>query len=89
MCVALLRVEDGRVVDARIGIGGAADHPTRFTAAEQALIGSECNAETRREVAGIAADAIDPLEDVQANADFRRQLVRAMVERALVQALAP
>jgi len=42
----------------------------------------------RREAGDIAADAIDPLEDVQASAAFRRDLVRAMVQRALAQAVA-
>jgi carbon-monoxide dehydrogenase medium subunit len=88
MCAAFLRVEDGRVVEARVGIGGATDRPTRIAAAEAALIGSDGGAEIRREAGDIAADAIDPLEDVQASAEFRRQLVRAMVQRALTQAVA-
>src|SRR5580700_5760384 len=64
MCAAFLRVEDGRVVEARVGIGGATDRPTRIAAAEAALIGSDGGAEIRREAGDIAADAIDPLEDV-------------------------
>jgi aerobic carbon-monoxide dehydrogenase medium subunit len=88
MCAALLRIEDGRVAAARVGIGGAADRPSRIAAAEQLLLGSDCGADVRREAAELAAEAINPLEDVQASGDFRRQLVRAMVERALAQALA-
>jgi aerobic carbon-monoxide dehydrogenase medium subunit len=88
MCAAVLRIEDGRVVEARLGVGGAADRPSRIAEAEELLVGSDCNTEIRREAGRLAADAIEPLEDVQANADFRRQLVRAMVERALTQAAA-
>jgi carbon-monoxide dehydrogenase medium subunit len=88
MCAVFLRVEDGGIVEARLGIGGAADRPTRIAAAEARLIGSDGGPEIRREAGGIAAEAIEPLEDVQANAEFRRDLVRAMVGRALTQALA-
>ena len=88
MSAAFLRIEDGRIVDARLGVGGAADRPARIAAAETMLVGSDGGAEIRREAARLAADAIEPLEDVQASGAFRRQLVRAMVERALVQAIA-
>jgi len=86
MCAALLRIEDGRVVEARIGVGGATDRPLRIAAAEQAVIGSEGGPDVRREAGNIAAEGIEPLEDIQAGAEFRRDLVRAMVERALAQA---
>jgi carbon-monoxide dehydrogenase medium subunit len=85
---AVLRIEDGRITEARIGVGGAADRPTRIAAAEQLLIGSDGGAAVRQEAGAVAARAIDPLEDVQASAEFRRDLVRAMVERALAQACA-
>jgi aerobic carbon-monoxide dehydrogenase medium subunit len=88
MSAAFLRIEDGRVAEARIGVGGATDRPQRIAAAEQMVIGSDGNTEIRREAGRIAAAAIDPLEDMQASAAFRRDLVRAMVERALAQAFA-
>ena len=86
MCAACLRFENGRVAEARIGIGGATDRPHRIVAAEQLLIGSIAGSDIRREAGNIAAEAIEPLEDVQASAAYRRDLVRAMVERALTQA---
>jgi len=36
-----------------------------------------------RAAADIAAAQIDPMEDMQANADFRRDLVRTVTRRAL------
>lgn len=86
MCAAFLRLEQGRVVEARIGVGGATDRPLRIPAGEQLLIGSDAGADVRREAGNIAAEAIEPLEDVQASAEYRRDLVRAMVGRALAQA---
>jgi carbon-monoxide dehydrogenase medium subunit len=88
MAAAFVRIENGCIVEARLGVGGAADRPSRIAAAEHLLIGTDGGAEARREAGRIAAEAIEPLEDVQASGDFRRQLVRAMVERALGQATA-
>lgn len=87
MSAAFVKIDDGHVIEARVGVGGAADRSSRIAEAEQMLVGSNGGVEIRREAAKIAADAIDPLEDVQASGAFRRQLVRAMVERALAQAV--
>ena len=88
MCAATLRIQDSRIIEARIGVGGATDRPCRITAAEELLVSTNAPPELRREAGKIAADAIEPLTDVQASAEFRRALVRAMVERALTQACA-
>jgi aerobic carbon-monoxide dehydrogenase medium subunit len=87
MCAAFLRFEDGRIVEARIGLGGATDRPSRVAAAEAVLIGTDGRPDILREAGNIAAETIDPLEDIHASAAFRRDLVRAMVRRALDQAL--
>jgi aerobic carbon-monoxide dehydrogenase medium subunit len=89
MCAAFLRFEDDRIVEARIGVGGATDRPLRIAAAEAALIGTVGGPGILGEVGNITAEAIEPLEDIQASAAFRRDLVRAMVKRALDQAFAP
>jgi carbon-monoxide dehydrogenase medium subunit len=76
------------MVDPRIGIGGAEAFPRRIAAAEQALAGRAPEAAAFRAAAEAAAAAIDPLEDVQADAGYRRDLVRAVTRRALERALA-
>jgi len=87
MATALLRFEDGRIAEARLGVGGATDRPLRIVAAETALIGTEGGPDTRREASNIAAETVDPLEDIHASAAYRCDLVRAMVGRALNQAV--
>jgi len=82
-----LRFEDGRIVEARIGVGGATDRPSRIAAAEAILTGTEGERAILREAGNVAAETIDPLEDIHASAEYRRDLVRAMVVRALEQAL--
>ena len=86
MCAAFLRFEKGRIAEARIGVGGATDRPSRITAAEALLTGSEGGPDIFRDAGNIAAETIDPLEDIHASAEYRRDLVRAMVGRALDQA---
>ena len=86
MCAAFLRFEDGRIIEARIGLGGATDRPSRIAAAEALLTGTDGGPGIRREAGNIAAETIDPLEDIHASAEYRRDLVRAMVGRALDQA---
>ena len=87
MSAAFLRFEDGRIVEARIGLGGAADRPSRIAAAEALLTGTDGGPDIVRAAGNIAAETIDPLEDIHASAEYRRDLVRAMVRRALDQAL--
>ena len=88
MCATALRIQDRRIVEARVGVGGATDRPCRIAAAEKLLVGTNAAPELRREAGKIAAEAIEPLMDIQTSAEFRRALVRAMVERALAQACA-
>jgi carbon-monoxide dehydrogenase medium subunit len=87
MCAAFLRFENGHILEARIGIGGATDRPLRIAAAEAVLTGTDGGPGILREAGNIAAETIDPLEDIHASAEYRRDLVRAMVGRALNQAL--
>jgi carbon-monoxide dehydrogenase medium subunit len=88
MALATFRVEDGIIVAPRLGIGGAEASPRRIPEAEAALAGQPPEAAVLRAAAEAAADAIDPLEDIQADAEYRRDLVRAMTRRALERACA-
>jgi len=86
MAVVTYGISDGRIAGARIGIGGAEAVPRRIEAAEAAVNGRAPGLAAFRAAAEAAADAIDPLEDVQTDATYRRDLVRALVRRALEQA---
>ena len=88
MSAVFLRVERGHIIEARIGLGGATDRPLRIAEAEAVLTGTDGGPDIRREAGNIAAETIDPLVDIQASAEYRRDLVRAMVGRALDQAIA-
>jgi len=86
MSLATFRVRDGRIVEPRIGVGGAEGVPRRILAAEQALAGQTPTENAFGGAADAAAAAVDPMEDAQASAGYRRDLVRTVVHRALRQA---
>jgi aerobic carbon-monoxide dehydrogenase medium subunit len=86
MALVVLRVEGGRIAAPRIGVGAAEAVPRRIEAAEAALSGRAPGEAVFREAAAAAAGAVEPIEDAQTNAQYRRELVGAMVYRALSQA---
>ena len=77
------RLKNGKIAEPRVGVGGAESHPRRLIEAEQVLVGQNPNDQVFRDAAEAAAAAIDPLEDARTSADYRRDLVRAVVRRSL------
>jgi carbon-monoxide dehydrogenase medium subunit len=83
MAVATYQLKGGIMSDMRIALGGAEARPRRMTEAERALIGRPPNLGTFQAAAHAAVKAIDPLDDENVSADYRRSIARAMVCRAL------
>ena len=81
------RLQAGKIAEARVGVGGAEPSPRRIAEAEAALNGKAPGDNVFRAAAEVAAKTIDPLEDHQTNAEYRRDLVRAVVRRALEQSV--
>lgn len=88
MAVAALRVEGGTVRDARIALGAIGGTPVLAQAASRVLLGAAPDAAAFDAAAEAAAEACDPQDDIHAPAEYRRDLVRAMVRRALRKAVA-
>ena len=84
--LAVYRLQGGKIADARVGVGGAESSPRRIAEAEAVLNGAVPGDKVFRAAAEAAAKAIEPLEDHQTNAEYRRDLVRAVVRRALEHA---
>jgi carbon-monoxide dehydrogenase medium subunit len=83
--LTVYRLEDGRIADARLAVGGAEEDPRRIAQAEAILNGALPGTEIFREASKAAAAAIDPITDVQTNSHFRRKLVHTICERALAR----
>jgi len=84
---AVLTVERGRVLRARIGLTGATDHPTRLETVESALLNGTVTDEQFSSVAAKSDGGISFRSDAFASADYRRHLTRVLTARALKQAL--
>jgi carbon-monoxide dehydrogenase medium subunit len=82
------RLDGGKIIDAHVGVGGAEPHPRRIPEAEAALNGQTPGDAVFRAAAEAAAKAIEAMEDHQTTAEYRRDLVRAVVRRALEHASA-
>ena len=80
-------VKNGKIAGAHVGVGGAEPAPRRIAEAEAALNGQAPDYAAFRAAAEAAASAVDPLEDHQTTGEYRRDLVRAMVRRALENSL--
>ena len=88
LAIAAVERDGDRIADTRIALGGVAGAPVRASNAEAALNGRPATAETVAAAAQAAAEEVDPTGDIHGSADYRRDLVRAMVTRALDRALA-
>jgi carbon-monoxide dehydrogenase medium subunit len=81
-----LRVEDGVVVEARLGAGAVSDRPLCLPAAAEALVGSRCEPDALAASAESARAAVDPSDGMHASAEYRRHLTGVLVGRAAERA---
>jgi carbon-monoxide dehydrogenase medium subunit len=74
----------------RIALGAVASTPLRATAAEQALAGGSASGADKAfsQASQLAAAAVAPIDDIRASAEYRRELVAALTDRALQLAAA-
>ena len=75
--------QDGLAQNTHVGVIGASSRLQRITAAEAAVNGRIVDEQTIVSAAQAAAAAVDPVNDVDASAAYRRALVATLVERAL------
>jgi aerobic carbon-monoxide dehydrogenase medium subunit len=89
VALALTLDAGGRVASARLAVGCVGARPHRITPVETALAGRPLAtvADLGREVGGLAADAIDPVDDPYGRADYKRALTRVFVRRAVAVAV--
>ena len=81
---AAMKVEDGRIVQARLALGGVAHKPWRDEAAEAALVGRTPDIDAFRACAG---QVLEPAQGFGGNT-FKIDLARRAIVRALSQAAA-
>jgi carbon-monoxide dehydrogenase medium subunit len=87
VAVVLRTDSKGRCEDIGIGVTGLGEKPFRARAVEERLRGNKLSAKLIETSATLVSDGVDPLEDLNAAADYRAHLARVYAARA-VQAAA-
>lgn len=82
---AAVRMDGGKIAEARIGLTNVGGTPVRATAVEQALVGASSMADIEA-AADKASDGIEPFADEDADVDFRKHLARVLTKRAVAKA---
>jgi xanthine dehydrogenase small subunit len=76
-----LRMEGGKVAEARLAFGGMAGTPKRARAAEAALVGRAFDAAAAEAAAAALARDFTPLSDMRASAEYRMAVAGALLRR--------
>lgn len=84
---AWLKMDGDKCVDARIVLGAVATTPVRSPSAEKELIGQVLTDDVISKAAIAAMDDCKPISDVRASAEYRHDMVRVFVKRAVKKAL--
>lgn len=83
---AMVRLDGGKVAEARIALTGVSDTPLRAGDAEQMLAGADPTNETWADVAQAASKALSPPSDLHGTSDYRRHVAGVLIQRTLTKA---
>jgi carbon-monoxide dehydrogenase medium subunit len=81
---ATVQLDQGKIVEAAIGLTNMGSTPLRATAVEEALAG--CSAGDLGDACSSAADGTNPPTDLNADADYRKHLATVLTKRAVTAA---
>lgn len=73
--------------EVRLGLGGVHPFPLRLRATERVLAGAEASPDVVIQAADAAAAEVQPFDDLQASADYRREMARVWVRRVVSELL--
>jgi len=82
---AAVRMDGGKVAEARIGLTNVGGTPMRASTVEQALVGASTMAEIEAACEN-AADGLEPFADEDADIEFRKHLAKVLTKRAVAKA---
>jgi len=83
---ATLTMSGTTVREVRIAVMGVDETPRRVAEAEALLTGTDGSAGAIEAAALAVRDAVDPMSDLHASADYRRHLARVLTQRVLMDA---
>lgn len=83
----VLHMDGDKIQKAGLALGAVAPTPYRVTEGEQMLAGEKPTEALVREVAKVAAASANPIDDIRASAEYRREMTEVMTRRMIEQAL--
>jgi CO/xanthine dehydrogenase FAD-binding subunit len=84
---AVIDVDDGRVISARIVVGACSEVPLRIEAAEARLMGQVASASLADGIEPADLAELSPIDDVRGTAAYRRDAAVTLVRRAIAELL--
>jgi carbon-monoxide dehydrogenase medium subunit len=87
-CVGIataLRLEDGALAALEVVVGAVAGTPQRWPDVTSAVVGRPLDEATADQVAEGCAASVDPLDDARGSGWYRREMVRVLVRRSLLE----
>lgn len=82
-----MRLKRDRCEDIRLALNSVAPTIMRAKRAEEVLRGQKPADRVVEKMAGVAASEVDPMDDNRGSAEYKRELVRVLVRRAMQEAL--
>jgi aerobic carbon-monoxide dehydrogenase medium subunit len=86
LAAVLMTVQGGQIAQVAIACAGIGDRAGRLPSVEAALQGQPAHATTFARAGQLAAAAVSPFGDAAVSAQYRKDLVRVLVERSLADA---
>jgi aerobic carbon-monoxide dehydrogenase medium subunit len=86
LAAVLMTVNSGKVSYVAIAVAGVGDKACRLPSVEAAITGHPANASTFAHAGELAQAAVNPYGDAAISAQYRKDLVRVLVARALAEA---
>ena len=81
---AAVRVEDGAIAEAKVGLTNMGSTPLRAAAVESALVGRSTG--DLGDACSAAADGTNPPSDLNGDAEYRKHLATVLTKRAVLAA---
>jgi len=84
---ALGKTKNGKITEARVGLGAVAATALRASDLEAALVGADAKLDVLKDASQGIADIVDPTSDPRGSADYKRDMAVVFARRALEQVL--
>lgn len=76
----------GSAKEVKVALGAVTSRPVRVSRVEEALKGKELTDEAIHEASQMASEGLEPISDIRGSSEYRKEVAKVLVERALKQA---